>query len=153
MFLSRSSKTLSRILISSRVFRGTPESRLGFLLELEFIRGWWGTFYSPELLPESGSWNSRASDKKFTLSFNSLIWVRSWLTIFGSHSCCIECSSKLCWVKFVLFLVAASSWLFNILTTSSVAFLIESIFQFQFTTQANPFSLSLICPFTCLSQL
>ena len=36
------SKTFPGILISSRVFRGTPTSRLGFL-ELEVIRAWWGT--------------------------------------------------------------------------------------------------------------
>ena len=93
------SKTFPRILISSRVFRGTPESRLGFLLELEVIRCWLGTWDCPELLPDSGSWNSRASDKKSTLPCSSLIWVRSWLTVSGSRFCCIECSSNRCWVN------------------------------------------------------
>ena len=36
------SKTFPGILVFSRVFRGIPTSRVGFL-ELEVIRAWWGT--------------------------------------------------------------------------------------------------------------
>ena len=47
------------------------------------------------LLAVSRSYNSLASAKEFTLFCKSWIWVRSWLTVVGFLSCCIDSSSIL----------------------------------------------------------
>ena len=103
-----SSKTLPQMFISLRVFRGTPESRLDFLLELEVIRRCLGTWDCPELS------QSRDHEILGRLTRNSLysailrLSQELWLTIFRSLSCCIEYSSNLFRVV-IFFLKAASS--------------------------------------------
>ena len=92
------SKTFPEILISSRVFRSTSDSRLSFLLELEAIRGWCGTWDLSELLGESGSWNSFASLRKSNCSCNLLTWSRNTLTVGDSRLCCIEYPFNFCWL-------------------------------------------------------
>ena len=53
------------------------------------------SWVAPELLAVSGSWNSLASDKEFTLFCKSWIWVNNWLTVKGFLSWCIHNSSIL----------------------------------------------------------
>ena len=77
------------------------ESRLGIPLGLGMVKCRLGTWDAPELLAVSGSWNSLASDKEFTLFCGSCIWVKSWLTVVGFLSCCIDNSSILnCLARF-----------------------------------------------------
>ena len=104
-----SSKTLPQMFISLRVFRGTPESRLDFLLELELIRRCLGTWDCPELS------QSRDHEILGRLTRNSLhsailrLSQELWLTIFRSLFCCMEHSSNLFCVNLCCFFKAASS--------------------------------------------
>ena len=61
------SKTIPEVLLIFRVSRGNPESRPRISLGIGMIKGWLGTWDARELLAVSGSQNSLASEKKFTL--------------------------------------------------------------------------------------
>ena len=78
-----------------RVSCGNPESRQGTVLGLGIVEGWLGTWVAPVLLAVSGSWNSLASDKEFTLFCYSWIWVKSRLRLVGSLFACIDISSRI----------------------------------------------------------
>ena len=68
-------------------------------------RSWLGTWVAPELLADSGSSNSLASDKKFTLFCESWIRVNNLHTVVGFLSWCTENSSILaCRARFLQFL-------------------------------------------------
>ena len=88
-------KTFPEVPIVFRLSSGNPESRLRISLALGIINDWLGTWVAPELLPDSGSWNSVASDKEFTLFCDSWIWVIIWLTVVGFLCCCTDNSSLL----------------------------------------------------------
>ena len=61
------SKSFPLIPVPFCVSRGNPESQRGKVLGLRIVEVPSGTWVAPELLPDSGSKNSVASDKGFTL--------------------------------------------------------------------------------------
>ena len=134
------------------VLRGNPESQRGKVLELRIVEVWSGTWVAPELLRDSGSWNSLASDKEFTLFCKSWIWAIVWLTLVGFLRCCTDNSSLLPCLACSISSQPHSSQFFNFLAISCMTFLENSISQFKFSIQANFISLSLICPSACLIQ-
>ena len=95
---------------------------------------------NPVLLAVSGSWNSFASVKEFTLSCNSWIWTINWFTAEGLSSFCVEGSSY-----FNCRALSASAQ--QILRNSSVSWQSlarsswKALFLFSNSSHSQPFSL------------
>ena len=123
-----------------RVSCGNPESRQGTVLGLGIVEGWLGTWVAPVLLAVSGSWNSLASDKEFTLFCYSWIWVKSWLTVAGPLFWCMFNSSILARLP-----RSVSGW--QILLNSSISWQSFAWFsrksQFLISTSPHNFIFSL----------
>ena len=114
------------------------ESQQGIVLGLGKVKGWLGTWVAPELFPDSVSYNSLASDKEFTefckslsLNLSQHLTHSRWIPFLMRRqfiNYCLSCST--------CSFATNSSQFFNFLAIFRLAFLEESVLQFQFCTQA-----------------
>ena len=145
-------KKFWRKIISSRVFRGIPTSRPGFL-EIEVIRVWWGTCYCHNCSVSQG--RGRFSNLQF-LPAVLVIFVpdftqQTHCTWFWS--CCIRILIQLLLNYSIFFLTAASFQLLNFSATSCVAFLMKTILPSSIRYTNIFFHVELISPLNIFQRL